>query len=298
MTGDDFLVRKNWSSSEIELLRSFEGKKTAEEIGRILNRSVDSVKRKSQRLGIRLKSKVNSWNKEEEKNLIEYMSKGMQYKDIAKAMGRSIESVKHKAYALEVSESRATEPKKWSKDEEDYLIRFYNKRGIDFIANKFKRSISSVKYKAYRLGLYQYDEYISLKELSRCFNSDVSVVNRWKNKFKMPCKVLKRGKGICYKVDIEDFWKWAENNKDIIPWNKYESMSLLPQPDFVKDEMKKGSNSPKNHGKPVSVEVVRSIGYKFYKLNRSYDDICKEYGRSYNSVRHILRKYDKLLDIK
>lgn len=288
-----------WSDEEIDLLKSFRGKKTLSEASDILHRSKQSIKRKAEREGIKLKSEVNVWSKREEELLIEYVNLGVSYKDIARKLYRSIESVKHKAYTLDIQEHVKEDARtSWSIEEEEYLEKYYDKYPIEHIAKKFGRTVASVKDKAYSMCLVHYNETISFKELSRCFETDISVIKRWKRKFNMPCREMKCGTAIHYLVKPDEFWKWAEGNKDIIPWERYTDLSILPQPDYVRELTREARRVKKNHRAPIPKHMVQSIGRAYYEKSVSIKDLCDEYGRTKDSIKHILRKYNKLLDFK
>ena len=68
--------------------------------------------------------------------------------EIAKVLRRSYNAVQRKAQSLNLCVPKTTEHRDWTEEEELYLERYYEKRGVDFIAKKFNRTPQSIKRKA------------------------------------------------------------------------------------------------------------------------------------------------------
>ena len=151
-------------------------------------------------------------------------------------------------------------------------------------AEKLNRSVASVKRKAANLNLNHYTDSLSAKIVAKCFVVDVSVVIRWINKFDLPCKKVVCGNQMRYLIEGEKFWKWAENNKDIINWAKYERQSLLPEPDWLRGVIR-SYNTPKAREKYTDDDIVK-IRVLLSK-GLSYAEIAKETGRSYYGFDHL-----------
>jgi DNA-binding CsgD family transcriptional regulator len=208
--------------------------------------------------------------------------------EIAKILGRSASSVQHKAARLNLTDtSKAVQGRPWTEEEEEYIIKYYEKRGCDFLAHKLKRTVLSVRRKAQNLGVSAYIcEEIHVRALAECFQSTSAVVKRWIDKYGLPCRTIKRGQLEFRTIDVKSFWKWAESHKSIIPWNKYETLSLLPQPSWVNDEIK--SYTSKKHRKPIT-SFEKSTVARMRRQGYNYKDIALELGRTVESVKHIDR---------
>ena len=84
--------------------------------------------------------------------------------------------------------------RKWTEKEVEYLEKFYEKRGVDYIAKKLDRTLYSVKRKAQKLGHNAYVcEDLYVRMIARCFNCDSRVVKRWIDHYELPCRTEKRG---------------------------------------------------------------------------------------------------------
>lgn len=181
--------------------------------------------------------------------------------------------------------------RKWTADEEWYLEKYYERKSTKHIAKKLNRSMESVEAKASRLGLNKYvGEYIRIAEISRCFNIEYRTVHNWINKHDFPVEKEKHGKSVMYAISVEEFWKWAETHKDIIPFHKYEKESLLPEPSWVSKEVSiryQSYQKIKNHKKSISNKDRNYIKF-LYERGKSIKEIAQELYRTTSSIEHIL----------
>lgn len=231
-----------------------------------------------------------NWTKQHELYLKQNYNK-KSIKEIACTLGRSYNSVQRKAQRMNLTIPKENELIPWTQEEIDYLEKWYEKRGTDFIAKKFNRTQYSVRRKAQSLGLNAYvccELYV--RTVANCFNCDSSVINRWINKYDLPCRIVQRGQTTCKLINAKTFWEWAENNKDIIPWQKYELQSMLPEPEWLKEAIR--NNKTKNNRKPItSIEKARVCNMK--NNGKSFEEIAIEINRTVSSVKHIWNERKK-----
>ena len=174
--------------------------------------------------------------------------------------------------------------REWTDWEVKYLEKKYVGQSVERTAERLNRSVNSVKRKAAKLDLNHYTNFLSAKVVAKCFGSDVSVVIRWINKFDLPCKKVICGNQTRYLIENEKFWKWAENNKNIINWGKYERQSLLPEPDWLREAIR-NYNTPNTREKYTDDDIVK-IRVLLSK-GLSYEEIAKETGRTYYGIDHL-----------
>lgn len=178
--------------------------------------------------------------------------------------------------------------KEWTEEEVAFLEKWYEKRGVQFFAERFGRTKESVKHKAQKLGLNAYVcEELYVKMVARCFNCDPSVVNRWIDMYGLPFRKVQRGQMACRLISTDNFWKWAKDHKNVVPWQKYERQSLLPEPEWLNECIK---DAVKNNRKKVSTLEINSVIY-MRNRGKSFEEIANELGRTVDSVKHIWRKY-------
>lgn len=174
--------------------------------------------------------------------------------------------------------------KQWEKWEEDYLLHKYLSQSVKITAKRLGRTEASVKHKASKLGLRHYLDMLGAKTVARCFQTDVSVVMRWIEKFHLPARKIKCNSQIRYDIDTEEFWKWADSHRGIVNWSGYELGSLAPEPAWVR--MEKRNYKQINHRKRFSAEEKMKIRFLSSK-GLNYREIADAMGRSYCSINHL-----------
>lgn len=177
--------------------------------------------------------------------------------------------------------------KEWTEGEITYLKRRYLVQPVRTTAVKLDRSEVSVKNKARRLGLSHYNDELNAKTVASCFGCDISVVIRWIKKFGLPCKKVHCSSQIRYIIDTDKFWKWGEENKNIINWSKYEKRSLCPEPDWLKEEISKYTGSKRGER---YTEAEKNKIRTMLKRGYTHKQIAEETNRTYNGISHLCRK--------
>ncbi len=131
--------------------------------------------------------------------------------------------------------------KKWTEEETMYLDEKWGKVSFDTIRKKLKRSEASIlnKVQKMRLGAFlNNDEYVTynilMKELG--FKKQNSYQNKsWIENRKLPIKYKRVNKNKFKIIYLDDFWKWAEKNKQFIDWTKVKKNALGDDPQWVKE---------------------------------------------------------------
>ena len=178
--------------------------------------------------------------------------------------------------------------REWTTDEEDYLERWYDKKGVPFIAKKLNRTKDSIKRKAQNMGLNAYaGEKLYVRSIAKCFNCDSRVINRWISNYGLPYSKVIRGQATCQLIEQKEFWIWAKENENLIPWNKYNQGTILPEPEWVKEKIR--SYSYKNNRTPISDYDILNVA-SLKRRGYSFSQIAKEIGRTEESVKHIWKK--------
>lgn len=177
--------------------------------------------------------------------------------------------------------------REWTESEERALRNRYQYQTVQKTAQMLNRSIYSVKRKAAKMGLSHYNDKLSAKTVVQSFNTEIRSVKRWIEKFGLPSKKVNHGTHYTYYIDAEDFWKWAEEHKDIINWSKYESRSLVPEPKWVGEEI--SNYKAVRHRQRFTQDEIARIKFLICR-GKTYTEIAKEMKRSYYSISHVGRK--------
>lgn len=174
----------------------------------------------------------------------------------------------------------------WTEQEEQYMLKKYVRQPIKRTAQKLNRTETSVKRKAAQLGINKHMDLFGIRTFAKCFGVDNSVVLRWVQKFKMPVTNYRFDNRNHYDIDLDEFWQWAKEHKELINWSKYECGSLALEPDWIRSE-KQMYATPMTREKwtKSDLQKLRSL----LRLKKTYAEIATEMGRTYNSIIHIMR---------
>lgn len=173
--------------------------------------------------------------------------------------------------------------REWTEWEMQYLEKKYLKQPISVTAKRLGRSVESVKQKASRMGLNRYMDILSAKPLARCFGVDISVVIRWIEKYSMPCRITKDSLRRYFEIDLEQFWGWAEEHKELIDWSRYKHNSLPLEPVWVRN-LQFANHTPNSRKRWTKTE--EQLMKNMLRRNKTYYEIAEQLGRSYHSVSH------------
>lgn len=134
----------------------------------------------------------------------------------------------------------------WTASEVEYLKERWGQTSVEGIAKHLKRSINAVKIKAQRccLGAASLSgDYITLNQLLLAVRgSDAGggyIVESWCRKRGLPYHEKKIVRKKVRIVHLDEFWKWAEKNRNFIDFTKFEPLSLGEEPDWVAEQRKK-----------------------------------------------------------
>lgn len=177
--------------------------------------------------------------------------------------------------------------REWTELEEKVMRSRYQYQTVAKTAQMLNRSISSVKHKAAKMGLSHYNDKLSAKAVAKAFNTEISSVKRWIKKFGLTAKKVNIGNYYTYYIDVKKFWIWAEANKTIINWSKYELKSLVPEPIWVNEVVL--NYQTVRHRQRITPDEIARIKFLICR-GKSYTEIAKEMQRSYYSISHIGRK--------
>lgn len=134
--------------------------------------------------------------------------------------------------------------KEWTRKEEQYLIENWGMVSISTIAKKLGRSENAVIVRKDRLGLGAFLEsgdYVTWNQLQHTIGC------KGGSSYKMKSWVANRGFPIHTKrvnnnsfkiVYLDEWWIWAEKNRDLLDFSKFEENSLGLEPDWVKEKRK------------------------------------------------------------
>ena len=130
----------------------------------------------------------------------------------------------------------------WTKEEEEYLIEKWGTVSVKALAKTLNRSENAIIVRKDRLGLGAFlesGEYVTLNQLLLAIGitggSGYKLTSWVKNRgFPVHTKRVKNNSfRIVY---LEEWWEWAEKNKDLLDFSKFEENLLGEEPKWVKEK--------------------------------------------------------------
>ncbi len=181
----------------------------------------------------------------------------------------------------------------WTQEEIDFLQDKWGVISIKAIAKNLDRSINAVKLKAQRTGLsdarFAFDG-ITVSQLAEALGISYSILKNWIKLYDFPAKKrIFAAENRVLVVTYDDFWEWAEQNKQMLDFTRLEPLLLGPEPDWVKEkrttDTRNGWIIKKSHNNAWSKQedtLLKSM-LKAYKY--TYPEISKKLNRSEGAVK-------------
>lgn len=235
--------KSDWSEDEIVRLRELSKTKKMSELVKELNRTSSSIKAMSKKLGINVISDRKNWT-EEEYRLLEKLTMidKKTPKEIADILGRTEDAIiiKINRRGLQV---QTNDKRFWTKEEETLLSDLWGTESFEIIAKKLNRTVSSIKNKAFLLGLGSAIESnyngLTIKDISDLLDVNINTVSVGWIGLGLKYKVQKISKSKSYRyVEIKDLYQFLEKNQNIWDSRNLEKNILGAEPEWLKEKRK------------------------------------------------------------
>lgn len=186
----------------------------------------------------------------------------------------------------------------WTREEIAYLEEKWGVLSRPVIAEKLNRSELGVQQKAQRLGLGDaatHIDGITISQLSHVINTHYGLIKNWIEKYDFPAKRkrLTEHRKVLY-VRYNDFWTWAEQNKQMIDFSRFDRLALSPEPDWVESkrsaDFKKKQLLPKPHNTPWTKDDISRMTYLVQKPEMTYPQLSKELRRTHGAIKRKLNE--------
>jgi hypothetical protein len=180
-------------------------------------------------------------------------------------------------------------PKRWSNEEILFLEEKWGVISVQAIAKRLNRTENAILGKKQKLKLGRFlecGEYVTLNQLLHTLGytggQDYKKISWVKNRG-LPVKKRKVINCSFQVIEIKDFWKWAERNKDILNFTNFEENALGIEPEWVKKHRKRCFYDYKKN-KWTAYEDSKLI-YMLKEFKYTYEDISKELNRSSGAIQ-------------
>ena len=180
----------------------------------------------------------------------------------------------------------------WTKQEEEYLIENWGTLSVGTIAKNLNRSENAVIVRKCRLGLGSFlesGEYITWNQLHIALGigtADVYKMISWVRNRGFPIHTKRVNNNSFKVVYLDEWWVWAEKNRDFLDFSKFDENLLGKEPQWVKE--KRRHDVEKKH-KYITTPWTKTEDEKLLflvaKQNYTYDDLSKILRRTNGAIQ-------------
>lgn len=278
-----------FTDEQIEYILTNWGKESPHSMKKKFGCSWEAVTKVAKNHGLDLPTS-NEWTKEEIETL-KFLAPKYHYAKIAKIMGKTQHAiyVKSRRLGITLIQSR----RKWTKEEERFMIDFWGKLPIEELAQKLQRTIFSLKVKAVRMGLgpmirNNYDV-ITVSDIADLVGvSRDRIMSSWVALgLKLEPKKLTE-KWSIYTMSWEDLWKFLGNNQNEWDSRNLEENIFDEETEWLKEKRQRDKiENPLWYRRWEDWEI-ESVEYLFNK-GKTYQEIGELMDRSADAVATTLR---------
>jgi len=197
-------------------------------------------------------------------------------------------SVKGRPFLVE----KMGQGRNWTEKEKDYLQEKWGTISLPAIAKKLNRSENAILIKVQRMGLGAFlenGEYITWNQFQRAININSSSGYKnisWIQNRGFPIKHKKVGANTFKVVYIDDFWKWAEENKSFLDFSRVEEFVFGIEPDWVKEKRRIDHiNAKKIKVTPWTIDEDELLKSLLRRNKFGYAELSKRLNRSAGAIR-------------
>jgi len=208
--------RPVWKKWKVKFLRENINILSLSQIQKELEVNYYQIMDKLDELGIEYDN--NYWS-EEEVNILTELSSKVYIRELAKILNRTedaiIIKINRRGLQIQTNDKRF-----WTKEEETLLSDLWGSESFETIAKKLNRTVSSIKNKAFLLGLGSVIENnyngLTIKDISDLLGVNINTVSVGWIGLGLKYKVQKISKSKIYRyVEIKDLYEFLEANQNI-----------------------------------------------------------------------------------
>lgn len=278
-----------WTNEEAQKLIILAKTNKLNDLVYILGKPSSSIRYKAKQLGLNIMCDNKRWSVEEIKWL-EYLvlNEKKSAKEISELMNRSENAVINKINdinGLNQSKNKSV----WLIDEELLLDDLWGIKPIEKIAETLNRSVSSIRNKAYELGLGSQIENnyegLTIKMICQLFNVQINTVTiNWVSLgLKMKKRSISQRKSYYY-VEIKDLLDFLEKNQNIWDSRVLGEYTFGKEPQWLKEKRKNDRNNQN-----VSFRIGNLTKQQLILAKKSFLDYKELINESINDSENVLK---------
>lgn len=180
----------------------------------------------------------------------------------------------------------------WTKEEEEYLCEKWGTLSVQTIAKNLNRSENAIVVRKCRLGLGAFlesGEYISWNQLQIALGLGMSgsgyKMISWVQNRDFPLHTKRVNNNSFKVVYLEEWWNWAEKNKDLLDFSKFEENILGEEPQWVKDKRRHDIEKARKYIlTPWTKTEDDKLIFLVSKQKYTYDELSKMLRRTNGAI--------------
>ena len=183
----------------------------------------------------------------------------------------------------------------WTKQEEEYLIEKWGTVSVKAIAKALNRSETAVIVRKDRLGLGAFlesGEYVSCNQLAVALgkpNFSDYMMTSWVQNRGFPVHTKRVNNNTFRIVYLDEWWEWAEKNKDLLNFSKFEENLLGEEPQWVKDKRRHDVEKARKYIlTPWTKTEDEKLIFLVSKHRYTYDELSKMMRRTNGAIQRRL----------
>ena len=183
----------------------------------------------------------------------------------------------------------------WTKQEEEYLVENWGTLSVGTIAKNLNRSENAVVVRKCKLGLGSFLEsgdYITWNQLHIALGigtADSYKMISWVKNRNFPIHTKRVNNNSFKVVYLDEWWEWAEKNRDLLDFSKFEENLLGEEPQWVKEKRKHDvEKAHKYIMTPWTKTEDDKLMFLVAKQKYTYDDLSKILRRTNGAIQRRL----------
>lgn len=188
----------------------------------------------------------------------------------------------------------------WTEKDIEFLENSIGVYSYDRIAKKLGKTPTAVKSKVDKLGIGNTklaSGLITVHELAKCLCVCSKTVKKFAENHGLPTvqrdfRIKKEDgvKRLLTYIDIDKFWKWATENKDLINWYQLPKYALTPEPEWLEERRKEDYQKWLKRPRPWTPEQDAQVWHLFYTEGKTQKEIGVIMNRTKISIEKRIKK--------
>lgn len=178
----------------------------------------------------------------------------------------------------------------WTQEEKQYLEDNWGTLSVGTIAKNLNRSKTGIEVMKSRMGLGAFLEsgdYVSWNTLIKALGMSSSgyMSKSWIQNRGFPVHNKKVGSNSFKVVRLEEFWEWAERNRDLLDFSKFEANTLGMEPEWAKTKRRHDIEKNRKYiTTPWTAAEDKKLIRLLKKKKYSYEELSRELRRTNGAI--------------